>query len=74
MNRRLSGRLARLEHHLGTAPDLARERAEHGGLIWSSASSRAYGQDTPAGARLAVVGPAGATVYEVAGVTLADLS
>ncbi|MGW1669008.1 hypothetical protein [Streptomyces sp. NPDC002324] len=73
--RKISARLERLEECIGTAPDLARERVEHGGLIWSVAGSRAYGQDTPAGARLAFVGPAGTTVvYEVAGVTLADLS
>lgn len=73
MSRRIGARLERLEQHIGTAPDLARETAEHGGLIWSVAGSRAYGQDTETGARLAVVGPAGTTVYEVDGVTLEDL-
>ncbi|MET9056761.1 hypothetical protein ABZX99_02945 [Streptomyces antibioticus] len=74
MNRKFSARLARLESHVGTAPDLTREAAEHGDLIWSSFGSRAYGQNTPDGARLAVVGPAGTTVYEVVGVALGDLS
>lgn len=67
MNRRIGVRLERLEQHIGTAPDLVREAAEHGGLIWSTAGMRAY-------ARLAVVGGVGIVVYRVLGVSLEDLS
>lgn len=74
MNRRLGARLERLEHHVGASPDLAGEAARYGTRLWSVAGSRAYGQDTQAGARLAVVGPTGPLVYELAGLSLGDLS
>ncbi|MFF8954092.1 hypothetical protein ACF09I_35645 [Streptomyces sp. NPDC014940] len=73
MNRRLDTRLARLEQHVGASPDLATEAERYGSPLWSTAGTRAYGQDGPAGARLVVVGPHGAVAYEVPGVSLAEL-
>ncbi|MET8169297.1 hypothetical protein ABZT34_34450 [Streptomyces sp. NPDC005329] len=74
MKRRLGARLERLEHHVGASPDLAREVQQYGARLWSMTGCRAYGQDTPDGARLAVVAPHGSLVYELAGVRLGDLS
>lgn len=73
MKHKISARLERLEHHLGNAPDLPAELAQHGDRLWSAPGYRAYARDTSDGARLAVVGPHGAVTYEVAGVTLGDL-
>jgi hypothetical protein len=73
-HRRMGARLERLESRVGSVPDLASEAERHGRRLWSVAGTRAYGLDTPAGARLAVVGAAGALVYEVPGVSLAELS
>jgi hypothetical protein len=66
--------LERLESHVGSAPDLAAEAERHGTRLWSVPGARCYGQDTPHGARLAVVGTASPLVYEVASVGLGDLS
>ncbi|MFC4500669.1 MULTISPECIES: hypothetical protein [Streptomyces] len=74
MNRRLNGRLERLERHLGTTPDLDAETALYGPRRWSVPGYRCYAQDAPNGARLAVVGAAGSVVYEVVGVSLGSLS
>lgn len=74
MNRRLSGRLERLESHIGSVPDLVGEARQHGAPVWSVAGFRAYGQDAAEGARLAIVGPVGTVVYEVAGISLGDLT
>ncbi|MEU6244829.1 hypothetical protein [Streptomyces sp. NPDC047024] len=74
MTRKLGARLERLEQQVGGSPDRAAESREHGRPLWSVPGWRAYGQDRMGGARLAVVGPAGVTAYEVAGVTLEDLS
>jgi hypothetical protein len=73
MNRRLGARVERLEQHVGASPDLVVEAARHGAALWSVAGTRAYCQDAPGGTRLAVVGPHGAVVYEVAGMALGDL-
>ncbi|MYV42915.1 hypothetical protein GT030_29630 [Streptomyces sp. SID1328] len=74
MNRHLGMRLARLENQMGTGPDLAGETERYGAPLWSATGTRAYGQDTPDGAQLAIVSPHGSVVYEVAGVSLGDLS
>ncbi|TQE40241.1 hypothetical protein Sipo8835_00065 [Streptomyces ipomoeae] len=73
MNRRIGARLERLEHQVGAAPDLTQETKEYGTRVWSVPGFRAYGQDTPDGARLAVVGGPQPLVYEVVGVALGDL-
>jgi len=73
MNRKIGARLERLEQHIGTTPDLTAEADRYGARLWSVPGCRAYGRDTPDGARLAVVGPVGPVVYEVAGVSLGDL-
>ncbi|MFJ4623067.1 hypothetical protein [Streptomyces sp. NPDC088812] len=73
MTRKISARLERLEQHIGASPDLAGEAERYGTCIWSTAGVRAYGHDAPAGARLAVVGPHGGVVYELAGMALGDL-
>lgn len=74
MNRRIGARLERLEQHIGTSPDLVGEANRYGTRLWAVPGRRCYGQDTPNGARLAVVGAGGTVVYEVAGVALGDLS
>jgi hypothetical protein len=74
MNRKIGARLERLEQHLGTTPDLTAETALYGPRLWSVPGYRCYAQDGPDGARLAVVGAAGTTVYEVVGVSLGSLS
>ena len=74
MNRRIGARLERLENHIGTTPDLAGEAARYGTRLWVVPGGRCYGQDTPVGARLAVVGAGGPLVYEVTSVALGDLS
>ena len=74
MNRRIGARVERLESRVGAIPDLAAEASQYGAPLWSAPGTRCYGQDTPAGARLAIVGPAGTVVYEVAGVPLGALS
>jgi hypothetical protein len=73
-HRRIGARLERLESHVGSAPDLAEETERHGTRLWSAPGARCYGQDTPHGARLALVGAGAPLVYEVAGVDLGDLS
>jgi hypothetical protein len=73
MNRRLSGRLERLEAQAGATPDVAAETARYGPPLWSLAGCHAYGQNTEDGARLAVVGPSGTVAYEIAGIALGDL-
>lgn len=74
MSRRYGARLTRLEDQLaGPAVDLAAEAARFGVLEWSACGVRCYSQQTPAGARLAVVGAAGPLVYEMPGITLGDL-
>lgn len=74
MNRKIGARLERLEQHIGTSPDLDAETALYGPRLWSAPGYRCYAQDAPDGARLAVVGPTGTTVYEVVGVTIGDLT
>lgn len=74
MTRRLGARLERLEQHLGPSVDQAAEAALYGLLRWSAPGWRCYTRDTPHGAHLAVVGPQGALVYEVPGVSVGDLS
>lgn len=74
MSRRLGARLERLEDRIGTTPDLAAEADRYGTRLWSVPGRRCYGQDTPDGARLAVVGAGTPLVYEIVGIDLGDLS
>ncbi|SBT91384.1 hypothetical protein GA0115233_103016 [Streptomyces sp. DI166] len=74
MTGKLTTRLERLESRVGAVPDLAGETRQHGPLLWSVPGCRAYARDTATGARLTVVGGPQPLVYEVPGVTLADLS
>jgi hypothetical protein len=74
MSRKLGARLERLEQHIGTSPDMAAEADRYGTRLWSVPGRRCYAQDTPDGARLAVVGAGGPLVYEIAGIDLGDLS
>jgi hypothetical protein len=74
MNRRLSGRLERLESRIGTVPDVASEVQRYGPPLWSVPGFRAYSEDGASGARLSVVSPAGTVSYEVTGISLGDLA
>lgn len=71
---KLTTRLQRLEQHIGPRADPAAEAAQHGRPLWSTPAWRAYARDTPAGARLAVVGAGRPLVYALPGVHVGDLS
>lgn len=74
MTRRIGARVARLESERPPAlADLVSEAARFGTLAWSARGWRLYTEQTPAGARLAVIGGVRPLLYEVLGIDVEDL-